>query len=122
MGEVRTASNLREAFREMRKIPPPDLVVLDLIFCGTEASSADETLKHIAALKAINENTVVLVVTGANEITAQLALQHGADFFVTKEETATQERLYRACQEACRVGGQAMLDTLNEVLTPKLMP
>lgn len=118
LGEVRTAKNLREALEQMRRIPPPDLVVLDLIFVGPEAASAEDSLRHIKLLKDINQNTVVLVMTGVSESAMkEKAMASGADHFATKQDTATQERLFYACKEAFASGGQAVLDKLNQLLT-----
>lgn len=119
LGDVRTAINLREALEQMRRIPPPDLVVLDLIFIGPEKASAEESLRHIRLLKAINEHTVVLVMTGMTEARIrEQALAAGADNVATKQETYTQDRLFQACRESFKGGGQAMLDKLNQLLTP----
>lgn len=121
-GEVRYAYNIPDAFEQMRRLPPPDLVLLDLIFPGPEhPSSAEETLRHIGLLKQVNPNAVVVVITGSSEERLQqLALEMGADSFLHKRDMASQKRLMEACMPAFqRSGGQSILDKLNELLTPQ---
>lgn len=119
LGEVRSAHNIADALIEMRKLPPPDLVFLDLFF---KEHGAEETLSHIAKFKEINPNAVIIVITGSSEARLeQMALEMGADKFTQKNQIATSARLYKACRGAFidkGASGQEMLDRLNLLLTP----
>lgn len=117
---IRTARTLTEAIEEMRKIPPPDLVLLDLIFAGHQPMTAEATILEISKFKAISSDVKVMVLTGSpDERLRQMALEYGADSFAQKHHVISQEKLFRACATAFKdTGGQSMLDCLNKLLTP----
>lgn len=95
--EVRIAHNLVEALIEMRRKPAPDMVLLDLRLPG---SRPENTLAHIAELKAVNPRVVVLVITGCVEDhLPALAAKLGADGFRAKMDVSSQERLLAAVKE-----------------------
>lgn len=99
--DIRIALDLPAAFEAMRRLPPPDLVLLDLRLPGSE--SAESTLGQIKAIKAINPGAVVMVLTGATEANLPiLAAQLGADSFQQKASVVGQERLLRAVQDALK--------------------
>lgn len=92
--DIRWAKDIAGAFREMRTIPHPDLVLLDLVLPG---SSARQTLEQINALKDINPNAVVLVITGStDDFMPALASSLGADGFRFKPQMASQNALLEA--------------------------
>lgn len=96
--ELRMACDMREAIEQMRKLPPPDLVLLDLRLPG---SSAEATVERIRDLKAINEEAVVIVITGAVEDNLPMLARHfGADAFEHKRDIVTQGRLLTAVKNA----------------------
>lgn len=124
LGDVRRALNLEDALVQMHKLPPPDLVLLDLFLPHHDRhSTAEETLRHVQAFKNINPEAVVIVITGSNEERLEkIALEMGADSFLRKQNMATQKRLFQACFDAFVArgfSGQAILDRLNDLLTPK---
>lgn len=95
--DIRIAPTLNEAFKQMARLPPPDLILLDLRLPGSE--SAEGTLQNIRKLKAVNPEAVVLVLTGATDAHLPiLAVQLGADGFKQKTSVAGQEGLLRTIQ------------------------
>ncbi len=122
MGEVRVAYGLEQGLAEMRLIPHPDLVLLDLIYAGSNPISAEQTLNHVKLFREIHSEAVIMVITGSSEERLlELARQMGVDHAVHKGSVRTQRRLFEACRAAAlhRPGaGQALLDKLNELLTP----
>lgn len=89
--EVRSAITIPDALEQMRKIPPPDIVLLDLRLPG---SSATNTLEHISELRKVNPKVLVVVLTGMNDhALPRMAEAMGADGFGTKWEIDTQRKL-----------------------------
>lgn len=123
--DIRLAETIPDALAEMRKIPPPDLVLLDLRVPG---STPENTLFHIAALKELNPAAVVLVLTGvSDESLPALARQLGADGFSPKMAAASQDALFDIICETLRTkkpGEPAyarsvqILDRLSSLLAP----
>lgn len=76
------AYNMQEAMLEISKFPPVDLVTLDLVLPD---SNAEESLKRILELKALNPNCLIIVVTGSVLPGRELqAMASGADGFIHK--------------------------------------
>lgn len=75
--------SLAEGMAIMRRIPPPDYVVLDLRLA--DSFDATETVRVIPEIKSIHPSSSVIVTTGysTNQI-KELAMQLGADVFTDK--------------------------------------
>lgn len=104
---VAIALNLEEAAAVMRKVPPPDLVLLDLILPDSKEPS--ETLaKGIKMIREHNPNALVVVITGAAvENIAVLARAMGADEFYHKIEMTSQARLLNAVKGVLEKNSEA---------------
>lgn len=130
--DIRIAGTVPDALIQMRKMPPPDLVLLDLRMPG---STPENTLHHIAQLKESNPNAVVLVLTGASDASLPaLAMKLGADGFQPKNTVASQDGLFTAIRDALRPKTEPqpgvpayqrsleMLERLTSLLTPGNIP
>jgi DNA-binding NtrC family response regulator len=80
--EIRWAETLADAKAQSRKLPPPDLILLDLRLAD---SKDEETLKSIKELTELNPSCAVLVLSGyvTSEIT-KLAIEQGAHQVIAK--------------------------------------
>lgn len=97
--QIEVALTMYEAMEAMRKIPPPDLVFLDLLLPDTR--DAEATLSQIQAIKEKNENAVVIVVTGKiSESLPVIAKAMGADSFQFKLQIDSQTALFRVVKSA----------------------
>jgi DNA-binding NtrC family response regulator len=77
--EVITARTGEEAVARLKEGPPPDLLLTDINLPGVDG------LEVVAAAKAADPETVVIVITGyASTSTAIDALRHGASDYITK--------------------------------------
>lgn len=123
--EIRLAGSVQEAVTQMSKIPPPDLILLDL---KLPPFSAEHTLEAIKVLRQFNPNLSVIAVSGmgldeilriieATGVTVQGAL--------SKDDNFTQARLLKAVEVALvRKGGtyrdtMAMLETVSAAIEKK---
>lgn len=96
--EVLEAEDLASAMELMRKIPPPDLVLLDL---NLPDSKDRDTLNSIERFRALNPRCLVVVLTGIPDASlAELSIRCGADAFAEKADVATQTDLWRAVVRA----------------------
>lgn len=79
------ARNMTEAMQEINRVPPVDLVTLDL---ALPDSTPLETLGRIKEMKAINPNAIIVVVTGTvkPEMEGEV-MSSGADGFMQKTLT-----------------------------------
>lgn len=97
---IEEAETLAEGLAFMRKIPPPDLVYLDLKL--PDSRDAEKTLADgMAAIRAINPQAVIVVMTG--DVTATLpalAGRLGADVFRQKLDLDSQRALFEATWQA----------------------
>lgn len=93
------AMTLDEAYVVLKKIPPPDLVLLDLNL--NEVQNADYTVRQIAHIKTFNPNMVVIVISGmlTPELT-KIAGEQGASAIRSKIEMQNQVDLWDAIQES----------------------
>lgn len=109
--EIRIAKDISDAFELAKKIPPPDLILLDLIL-PPKHSNPFETLKEIEVLKSINPQAVVIVLTGAVENKLeQIAQEMGADAFALKQNVSTQIAFLAVIK-------QALEDRTNSKIKP----
>lgn len=70
-------TNLADAYLILERIPPPDLVLLDLNLGPTER--AEYTVSQISKMKSYNPSMVVIVISGVlTEEIAQMAVANGA--------------------------------------------
>lgn len=91
---VDEAGTIEAALEQMRRVPPPDILFLDLRL--PDSPVFEQTLGKIAVFKEIHPNALVVVATGyATEKIKHLAFQLGADAFSEKIDMNTQSGLFR---------------------------
>jgi CheY-like chemotaxis protein len=91
---VDVAHTMQEAFEQMKRVPPPDLVFLDLRL--PDSQHDDQTLAQIELLKKIHPGALVVVATGyATDRVKELAIKLGADGFQSKIDMNSQTGLWR---------------------------
>lgn len=116
--DIRMAGDLADALRQMAKLPPPDLVLLDLKMPGT---TPENTLRHIADLREHNPNAVVLVITGVpDETLPEMSRRMGANDFAQKTAVNTQDALLaaiRRCYARLAVPDEPAFARSLEILT-----
>lgn len=96
--QVVCVSTLSGALAEMEKMPPPDLIILDLHLLD---ATAERTVQSIKEFSRINPHCVILVLTGDTDTKLrQAATALGADFYSTKMEIQSQIALFHAMEEA----------------------
>lgn len=97
---IEEAKTLAEGLEIMRKIPPPDLVFLDLWLPDTV--NAEATLRDgLGAIRSINPNAVVVVMTGDSaDSIARAAVEFGADAFRHKLQMDSQAVLWGVVKSA----------------------
>lgn len=89
--ELLAARSVEEAISQMSRIPPPDLVLLDL---KLPPYPAEHTLSAIATLRQFNPNLRVVAVSGMNEVDLKaLVTGFQVDGFIAKDESLSQQRL-----------------------------
>lgn len=125
---VRIAMTIREAMDEMRRVPFPDIVLLDLRLPGS--NSAEDTLRQIEHFKAVNPKAVVVVLTGmVDKKLPELAAELGADGYSQKLDCANQTALFGVISQALTKRTQsskapafetslALLETLTRLTCP----
>lgn len=118
--EIRHSDNLEEAIELMRRIPPPDLVLLDLRL--PDSTKAEATLARIPEFKRMNPKAVIMVITGAMDSNLpSLATQSGVDAFIDKGSVTGQTKLLQSIQEACAGSTieerMAIIHKLSEFMT-----
>lgn len=122
--QVICARGIREAMEEMRRIPPPDFVFLDL---GLTDSLPPQTVETIPRFIELNPNAPVCVLSGTvDEKMIQLSKSLGADLFQAKMEMRSQSDLWNAIKRtyANRVArgippekvGEELLERLDALL------
>ncbi len=97
--DIVIATNLLDAFVIITKIPPPDLVLLDLNLSAKE--TPEFTITQIEKMKQYNQNLVVIVVSGflsPNLIT--LAASAGAHAIKEKLDMSRQVDMWHAIEES----------------------
>lgn len=81
--EVLTSLTLQDALEKMQRIPPPDLVTLDLAFPD---SSVESTISQIHKIRRFNDQSVILVISGmVDPIDEERVIQAGADKVLLKQ-------------------------------------
>lgn len=97
--KITLACNLSEAFVTLQKIPPPDLVLLDLNLNETE--TAEFTVTQIPLMKQFNPELVVIVISGVltPELIAESTKQ-GAHAVRDKFEMTRQVDFWNAIVES----------------------
>lgn len=125
--EIEIAHTLAAAIEAMRRIPPPDLLFLDLVL--PDSRDAEVTLRDGVRLATnANPNVVIVVITGMNsERIADIAAEIGADGFNFKNQVASQRSLWQAVQAAlvsrvssprkCAEDCLLLVEKLNGLLT-----
>lgn len=96
--DILESEDLATALDLMTRIPPPDLVLLDL---NLPDSKDRKTLAAIETFRALNPQCLVIVLTGMpDETLAKLSENYGADSFAEKSEIGTQTDLWRSVKRA----------------------
>ncbi len=97
---IREARNLREAIWMMNRIPPADLILLDLRL--PDSMKADDTIAEIQTFRRVNPRVVIIVITGAMDAyLPDLARTNGADGFFPKESVIGQAKLLESIKHSC---------------------
>ena len=96
--EIFTASNVDDAILEMKRMPPPDFVLLDLIL---PPNPAEETVKAITELREFNPALKIVVVSGMDQATLLTTLNNArVDAVLFKGDEMTQKKLLLSMKEA----------------------
>lgn len=97
--DIREAPTLREGVLLSRKIPPPDLILLDLRL--EDSHTPENTIANQELLKSCNPNVVLVTISGyiTPEI-AELTVAKGAHGFIRKQEIERSSHLWEAIQAA----------------------
>lgn len=124
--ELRFAGSVAEAIAQMAKVPPPDLILLDL---KLPPHGAEATLSAIGTLREFNPNLSVVAISGMRldeilkVIEASGIIVEGA---LSKDESFTQGRLLKAVETALVRKGKAnyqqtmqMLEQVSDVIEKK---
>lgn len=116
-GRVCVAGDLNQALSEMRRIPPPDFIFLDLALPG---SNPENTLSHIQELRRHNPSATLVVLTGIiDEKLAQASRAMGADEFMRKADLHSQKDLWDTIKRALEnqtINGRPLFDASAELL------
>lgn len=97
--EVFIAFNLTDAYEILRKIPPPDIVFLDLGLSLKE--NAEFTVRQIAHIKSFNPDMTVIVVSGLlTPELVEVATLQGAAAVRTKMNMIRQVDTWNTVEEA----------------------
>lgn len=82
--DIVTASGFEEAMEVLRKIPPPDVIFLDLSLTD---SRTEDTITRIPEIRAANEESVILVLSGTvTSFARDQVIAAGADDFFLKQD------------------------------------
>lgn len=110
------ASNLTEAYNQLKRIPPPDLVLLDLNL--TETETAIHTVNQIAHIKTFNPDMVVIVISGViTQELATIAIQQGAHGVREKMDMANQVDLWRTIESSLQKAPQSTKNIFQHTQT-----
>jgi len=97
-----TASSIPAAIEHMHRIPPPDLVLLDLV---VPPHSAKDTVAEIDTLRAFNPNLTIIVISGmGQDDIAKLVAHAKVEGVVSKQDAQTQVDLLRVMKSALDKG------------------
>lgn len=93
------AKNLDEAYIELSRIPPPDLILLDLNLGPLE--SAEHTVQQISKMKKFNPDVVIIVISGViTQDLAITAISQGASSVNDKLDMTSQVALWNEIQKS----------------------
>lgn len=109
--DTRVCGTLAEAKILARRIPPPDLLLLDLRL--TDSFVPLKTVEGINELKANNPNMVVLVISGLiTPEVAKVAIEKGAHAVIEKQALQTQKDLWMRIEEALKLAPPKAKDAM----------
>ncbi len=91
--DIVTTDTLKGALSLLSEIPPPDVIFLDLVL---NDSGADNTISRIHEIRESNEESVILVLTGAPSIDREGIIAAGADDVFEKTEMMPIGRLKKS--------------------------
>lgn len=114
--EILLAHNVAEAIEQMRKVPPPDFVFLDL---HLPPHAPTETIAEIKTLREFNPKLVVLAISGlSQDEILHLVSKARVDASVSKYEAQTQIDLLRAMKTALSNGanGGKLLANVSDII------
>ena len=97
--EMRFAGNREQIVAELRKAPPPDLVLLDVVLPGTNGFDILQRMKQVPALKS---TPVIMTTAQATRAAVARGLVGGADGYLTKPFRA--ENLVKAVRTVLGLG------------------
>lgn len=82
--DIVTVSGFEEAMDILHKIPPPDVIFLDLALVD---SRTEDTITRIPEIRAANEESVILVLSGTvTALAREQVIAAGADDFFLKQD------------------------------------
>jgi CheY-like chemotaxis protein len=115
--EIRMATTIASAIEMAKRLPPPDLIILDVKM--PDAPGDRYSLVAIADFKRIYPDVIVIVTTGwPEERIRNLAQELGADGFQDKRDMDSQVKLFRALQECIqsrKLLGKQLTDCQTEL-------
>ncbi len=118
--DLRVAKNVAEAIGQMQKIPPPDLVLLDLIL---PPYGPIQTMEAVDELRQFNPNLKIIAVSGMDRDAIMKVIKGFAvDGMVCKRDTMSQAGLLSAIQPMIEkaqsgiAGSSKILSQLEEMI------
>lgn len=114
--EILQASSVEEAREQMKKIPPPDVLLLDL---GLPPMNASETLSEVRALREHNPNLVIIAISGmAEEDLLKAVAGTMVNAAITKDDMLYQDnllKLVKSILETNKKSTGALLKDMGEI-------
>lgn len=80
---VTVAYSFEQGMEMLRSVPPPDVILMDLALGD---STSEHTQSKIPEIRAINESSVIIIVTGAIWVDEKSLLDAGADAVWPKQD------------------------------------
>lgn len=111
--EISVAYTWREAKEALARIPPPDVVTLDL---SLPDSAIGDTIRQIATIKIINPLATVIVVSGVASPAYIAASEQSADAFLEKRDALKGMNLLSAIKASFEKRGYAHNLAAQEVI------
>lgn len=112
--KVILVKELSLGFIEMTRVPPPDLIILDL---GLPDSQSPDTVNRIPEIQKLNPNAPIIVLTGnTEEKIEQAARALKVDEYIIKPHMNRQADTYQALWKVIHAR-MAKGQTMNEAVT-----
>lgn len=116
--EIRVATCIAEIREQLKKQPPPDVVILDLVLKGKKGhSDALSTLNEIKDIQKANPEVVVIIVSGnTNPEVVKKALELGVDRIVSdKTSVHTKDALCKEILQGFQHHGNTRAQSNNAI-------